>query len=223
MDLDRLIKSKYLVWLFALTVNNWILSVIFNRNLLLKRGSISDFSALSQPYHYIFRSLDILSGVLIIIISLALLKWHSRSRLGKAISLGALLFGIANIVDALIPLPCTNIIDKGCSVPLTLNVNHLVLPRHIYSSAAIGFCILFLPLAGWIYARKLTNTKLKLISALALTTAFLFVVFLMVGSFSNNHFIDDSASYMQYTQMVVLGWWYIEWTRIYADKPDPAD
>ena len=148
MLIKRVLFSSAVLWAFALSLNNWILSIFLNRHLLLNSGSISDFSALSQPYHLVFRSLDIIAGVLVVAIASALFLAQTSSRSGKLISAGAVLLGVANIVDAAMPLPCTAIVDSGCNVPLKFSLTHLVLPRHIYSSAVIGFCILLLPLAG---------------------------------------------------------------------------
>ncbi len=215
MSITAVIKSKYSLWLFAITVNNWILALIFNPKLLYHRGSISDFSALSQPHHYVFRSLDILAGLLIILICFVLFRLQQKQQLGKIIALGGVAFGIFNIIDALVPLPCTNILDKACSVPATLDINHLVLPRHIYSSVAIGFCILLLPLASWLYAKRLASMRLRLVSIFAALAAVLFIIFLGLGSFYENRAIEDIAVYMQYSQMIILGWWFIEWADMY--------
>lgn len=206
---------RILVWLFAITLNNWILSVFLNLKLLKRSGSISDFSALSQPHHLVFRSLDIIAGGLIILISLILFSEHRKSRLGSLISGGALLLGVANIVDALVPLACTNIIDSSCQATVSLDINHLVLPRHIYSSVAIGFCILLMPLASWFYARRLNSFKLTRISGLALFSATIFIAALGIGLITGSHRVEDIASYSQYTQMLLLGWWYIEWSKIH--------
>lgn len=219
MRLARILKSKYLLWLFAITVNNWILAIFLNRRLLFKHGSISDFSALSQPYHDIFQALDLVSGFLIILIGLALFSLQKKSRLGKLIALGGSFFGAANIIDALTPLPCTNIVDNLCSVPVKLDLTHLVLPRHIYSSMAIGFCILLLPAASWYYAKRLDNPELRRISFAATAAAILFIAFLSLGAITGNHAVDDAASYMQYAQMLILGWWFVKWAEIYENEP----
>lgn len=219
MRVARILESKFLLWSFALTVNNWILAIVLNRPLFLKHPSISDFSALTQPYHYIFRFLDVFSGALIILIGLALFSLHKKSVIGKLIALGGVFFGLANIVDALMPLPCTAILDNLCSVPVKLDLSHLVLPNHVYSSVAIGFCILLLPAASWYYAKRLENRGLQLVSLAATAAAILFIIFLSLESFVHSNTIENIAGYMQYAQMIILGWWFIKWGEIYEQDP----
>ncbi len=138
-----------------LTFNNWLLAIIFNRRLLLHDGSVSEFSVINQPHAWIFRGLDIISGVLFLILALAIannIKWRTTG--GLLLILGIVLLGAGNFFDALTPLHCAETVSSACTVPINLSLRHLILPSHAYSSIAIGVSYFILPLGGLVYGRQ---------------------------------------------------------------------
>src|SRR5689334_16861189 len=87
----------------ALTFNNWLAAPFLNRRLLQAGGSISELSVHSQPYAHFFQALDILSGLAFVVFSLLITDLMSNKFYSRQILVyGTALFGLANIVDALL-------------------------------------------------------------------------------------------------------------------------
>src|SRR5579862_3043493 len=175
----RLMVAKFfsrpaIVWglvllsvLAGLTYNNWLLGVWLNPDLVKANGSISEYSAISQPHHLVFKGLDVISGLLLVGLAYA---WRAKlwsSRSGRAIVIGTAVLGVANIFDALASLPCSETLDKNCYVPVSISPSHFQVPAHGYSSTVIAICYLVLPLAGLIFAY---HRRLKVMALVSLIT-----------------------------------------------------
>ena len=198
-----------LFWLAASTFNNWVLGILLNHRLWLAGGSVSEFSATTQPFHWVFRSLDIISGILFVVIAWVVSKWIARSGWHYLLVASTLILGIGNIVDALLPLPCSGTLDNACSAPVRLNIHRVSLPDHVFSSVLIGFCYILIPLACYFYFQNRRSKHLRLIGLVAMCVTVLFFALLAAESLIENGLIEHLAGYSQELQMLVLGWLFV--------------
>ncbi|HXW33620.1 MAG TPA: DUF998 domain-containing protein, partial [Acidimicrobiales bacterium] len=84
---------------------SWPLGYVLNSS-VVANGLASDLEVPGQPFAWLFISLDIVAGTLMILISIILwLRLAHRPLLVAAI-LGYALFGISSIVSAAVPLSC---------------------------------------------------------------------------------------------------------------------
>lgn len=200
----------YVATAAALTFNNWLLGIFINHRLFMAGGSVSEFSATTQPYHWLFRSLDIASGVLLVILAFLIFRSLPRRRYFRWLSLGLAVLGLANCLDAALPLPCSGTLSKSCNAPVRINLHRVSLPDHVFSSTLIGICYILVPLAVFLYARRRADSYTKLVSLAALSVAILFFVLLVAESFFENSLTDHLSGYSEELQMLVLGWLIIK-------------
>lgn len=143
------IWGKYwLAGLLTLLYNDWVFETAFNPHISPKHSLISELSALSQPYHWIFQTLDISAGLLtlafVIVVWRLTVGLSTRSRLLLA---GLFAFvGIDSIVDASLPVACAPSMDPQCRVWAT---HALLTTAHGIESNIAGCAIVLLPVAWW--------------------------------------------------------------------------
>lgn len=204
--------SMAIIFLAALSFNNWLLALVFNRPLLFRGGSVSEFGVPTQPYSWVFRSMDILAGTLLIILAIWQAK-HARSNAAgfRILVVATTVLGIANAIDGLLPLSCSETMDAGCNIPVSISLTHFAMPHHAYSSIAIGLCYLLLPLAGYVYAGRLKLRFFSLVSAALLATALLSLVSVTREYISKGSFSVHTWGFAQEVQMTLLGLWFISW------------
>ncbi len=218
----RIMKPRalyILTILAALSLNNWLLGLAFNRHLLFRGGAISEFSALDQPHHIVFRSLDVVGGALLIILAVILAKAMVRASGYYILIFSTVALGLANMADALQPLKCSETLTASCWIPVKVSLSHLTIPSHGYSSVVIGVCYLALPVGGWIYANHIKSKALKITSIIlsAIAVAYLLAAvaeYLITGAFS-----DKAWGPSQEIQTLLLGGWFIVWYRSTRKEP----
>lgn len=211
--------SWAILWLAVLTFNNWLLAAIFNRPLLTHDGSVSEFSVTGQPHAWLFRSLDIISGLLFLAVAALIYLYTRPTNLGaKLIILATLLLGLGNFSDALMPLACAQTLNSTCQTNINLSLSHLVLPDHAYSSIAVGLSYFLLPLGGFIYARQKQLKTFFYVSGLVLLIAV--VSFLsVVGEYKiKNSFTVRTFGLTQEVQMIIISSWFVFWYWSWSKK-----
>jgi len=191
--------------------NNWLFGLVLNHHLLFSRGAVSELSALDQPHQLLFRSLDVVAGILFVALAAVLARTTPRRRGYKWLVYGTAALGIANVLDAFQPLACSETLNKSCVIPVQVSLSHLSIPTHGYSSIVIAICYLLLPLAGWAYAKglKAKNFKFLSVALTVLATAYLLAAvleYLISGTFS-----DKAWGPTQEVQMLLLGIWFVLW------------
>lgn len=204
--------SSAILWLAVLTFNNWVLAIIFNRRLLLHDGSVSEFSIVSQPHAWLFRTLDIISGLLFLVLAIVVarnIKWRSAG--GRLLILGIVLLGAGNFFDALIPLHCSELVNSTCVVPVSLSLHHFVMPSHAYSSIAIGLSYFLLPLGGLIYGLQNRRRVFVYISGILLLVALISFASVLGQYIVKNSFSVRTFGITQETQMLLIGLWFVAW------------
>ncbi len=195
------------------TFNNWFLGILLNGPLFLKGGAVSEFSASGQPYALVFRSLDIMSGLLFIAAALLLLQYQiARQRLSHLVLIGlTAVFGAANMVDALIPLRCSVTRAMSCDTPVHLSLAHFTMPSHGYSSVVIALCYLVLPLAGYVLAHRVHLIAFKTVSLALLMIAAVSLVAAGSEYLFSHTFSERAWGPSQELQMLAFSLWFITW------------
>lgn len=144
------LRTKTLLLCAALFVlyNDWLLEPMFNARISARYSLISELSARTQPYHWVFQVTDILTGV----ITLLLLPWLWRFLRTRHLPYAFVLFaaiisiGADNIVDALLPISCAPTVDTQCNL---LATHSLLTEAHLIESTAIGIVTFVAPLLWW--------------------------------------------------------------------------
>ncbi|KQV74732.1 hypothetical protein ASC61_06775 [Aeromicrobium sp. Root344] len=113
---------------------NWVVQLVLPVHLSVLTSYVSELSALSRPYHQVFRSLDVLSGVLVMAGATAGLVVARRDRPAVAAWAALALFGLSNILDALTPLPCTLTVGAACNTSAPHDAWGWVGDPHLYAS-----------------------------------------------------------------------------------------
>jgi len=210
---NKAIPSISLSVIALLAYNNWLLGPYLNYKLFSKNGSVSEFSALTQPHFLVFRSLDILAGLLMIALAFVLARrmparsWSRNTLIG-----GTAVLGLANILDASFALRCSETLDKSCQIPVSLSFSNYQVPSHAYSSVIIATCYLLLPLAGLVYAHARKANIFRLFSLLAVAFALESLTAALIQYYSNQSFGVRASGSSQELQMLVLAAWFICWT-----------
>lgn len=216
LNLSRRLSTKHIssavLWLAVLSFNNWLLAIVFNRQLLLRDGSVSEFSVASQPHSWLFRSLDIISGLLFLAVAVLIYKKTRPGGIGaRIIILATTLLAIGNFFDALIPLNCSEALSANCQLPVNISLTHLVLPDHAYSSIAIGLSYFLLPLGGFIYGKARGWRTFMYISAAVLAVALISFISVLGNYATKNSFSIRTFGLSQEIQMMVIGFWFVSW------------
>lgn len=213
-----------LACLSALAFNNWLLALVLNRHLFLKDGSISEFSVPSQPYSWVFRVADIVSGLLFLALSVWVFKFmKTKQKTYKWLYILAIclaIFGVANGVDALLPLNCSNTINSSCQITVALSLSHIILPSHAYSSIFIAVSYFLLPLAGYKYARDNQLKAFERVSLIGLGVAILSLATAIQEYVRQSSFTVHTSGYPQEAQLLVIGWWLVTWFISLRPRPD---
>lgn len=130
----------------AILYNSWPLGIFLNPK--VSRVSLaSGLEAVGQPYNWLFIGGDVLSSLIIILVSIILINNRTISKSFKSIKLAlvfVILFGAGTIIDALEPLRCV----QGIQTCPSFTQDHILLTHGIFSIAAsiflfMSLCILW--------------------------------------------------------------------------------
>ncbi|MGA5447842.1 DUF998 domain-containing protein [Streptomyces umbrinus] len=104
-----------LLALGALTYTAWALEVVLTTDLAPAHTYVSELAARNQPYGTLFRTTDLLAGVLVWAAGLpASLRPPSPGRWTRAGWAALVVFGTATAVDSRLPLSCAPTADPAC-------------------------------------------------------------------------------------------------------------
>ncbi|MBV1941014.1 DUF998 domain-containing protein [Streptomyces sp. BV286] len=108
--------AAVLLALGALTYTAWALEAVLPTGLSPVHAYVSELAAADQPYGTLFRTTDLVAGVLVAAGGLLALRERPRGRPGALVGRAALvLFGTATAVDSRLPLSCTPTADPVCA------------------------------------------------------------------------------------------------------------
>lgn len=160
------LRTKTLLLCAALFVlyNDWLLEPMFNARISARYSLISELSARTQPFHWVFQVTDILTGVVTMLLLPWLWRFLRTQRLPYAVVLFAAIISIGadNIVDALLPISCAPTVDTQCNL---LATHSLLTEAHLIESTAIGIVTFVAPLLWWWSCK---HTKQRLIARASL-------------------------------------------------------
>ena len=130
--------------------NDWILGYCLNPQMSANRASISELSAITQPYHAVFQTLDIIAGILTLVCVVYVWRFTEHITPHKRwLLLGLFLFiGLDSIVDASLPIACAPSVDPSCSFSL-LGTQSIITRAHLIESNIAGTVIAIAPIAWW--------------------------------------------------------------------------
>ena len=200
-------KTWLLAGLAALAYNNWLLGIFLNHNLFVHNGSISEFSVPSQPYHWLFQLLDIISGVMMIWLGWRLWEKLKPSRSGRWLGVSIAVLGAANIFDAFFKLPCSETLNPNCHIPVNLSFSSYSLPAHAYSSVVIGACYLILPVAAAVYSYRRGLKPVVWASLIIIVDDLFSLVSVIEDYIRNGGPTTRTSGSGQQIQMLLLGLW----------------
>ena len=108
--------AAVLLALGALTYTAWILEAVLATGLIPTRTYVSELAARNQPYGSLFRTADLVAGLLVWGGGLlAVLRLPLPGRWASAGWAGLVLFGTATAVDSRLPLSCAPTADPACA------------------------------------------------------------------------------------------------------------
>ncbi|WP_151482204.1 DUF998 domain-containing protein [Streptomyces albicerus] len=129
-----------LLALGALAYTTWVLELVLTTGLAPSRTYVSELAARNQPHGTLFRTTDLVAGVLVGAGGLlALLKLPSRGRRVHVGWAGLALFGAATAVDSRLPLSCTPTVDPVCAARERAGLVTVAHSAHTVSSA-VALC-----------------------------------------------------------------------------------
>jgi hypothetical protein len=103
--------------LAALGYIDWVVAPAVVGRANPDRGYISELGARTQPHHALFNGLQILDGLLVVALAVALLRLAGRTA-GRWATLGytcLAVFGVGGIADALLPMDCAPSRSAACA------------------------------------------------------------------------------------------------------------
>jgi hypothetical protein len=123
---------------------SWPIAYAVNR-VVVEHGLASDLEVPGQPYSWLFILLDIVSGVLMLVLSVAAWRASRRRRAPKRTGglVGYGVFGLSTILSAAVPLSC----GSGQAALLACGTNADTYGWHDLLSV-VGYLALFFSLAG---------------------------------------------------------------------------
>lgn len=129
-----------LLLLGTLAYTAWVLEAVLSTGLAPTRTYVSELAARDQPYGALFRTTDLVAGVLVWAAGLrALLRLRPWGGWGTAGWAGLVLFGAATAVDSRLPLSCPPTVDPECAARERAGLVPVTHIAHATSSA-IAVC-----------------------------------------------------------------------------------
>jgi hypothetical membrane protein len=95
---------------------SWVLQFALNPGLDPVNGYVSELSASDQPYHYLFAACDFLSGLLTIVVVVAVLRAVRPRGCALVGWLALVVFGAFSIADSLFAMDCAPNSDTTCAL-----------------------------------------------------------------------------------------------------------
>ncbi|MFJ8935688.1 DUF998 domain-containing protein [Streptomyces sp. NPDC102365] len=142
MTTPRLPTAAALLALAALTYSAWTLEALLPTSLPPATTYVSELAATDQPYSTLFRTTDLLAGVLVCAAAVTL----SARRTPPTARAALLLFGAATAVDSRLPLSCTPTTDQVCAARESASLVPWTHSAHTVSST-VALCGILVAMA----------------------------------------------------------------------------
>ncbi|MGW4479814.1 DUF998 domain-containing protein [Rhodococcus triatomae] len=103
------------ILLGAVLYSSWLLELVLPTGLDSSRAYVSELAALDQPYGLIFRTGDLLTGILLTVAAVLALTLQPRRILTTIGWLGLAVFAISTALDSRMPLECSAHASPACA------------------------------------------------------------------------------------------------------------
>lgn len=197
------------VFAAAILYSVWLVSGLFiDTGLSVKDSYVSELSALTASYGWVFRMTDTMAGIILLVLTVNIVSVDpavlSRISLASLGLVGLAFFSAMTILDALNPLDCQISVDRGCALAEDrgeLSASHKI---HTIASVCAGVGqILSLLLSMVLPTGRARAVALTFATITALSTVAVGVSFL-----------NDAAyiGYAQRLQLLAYAGWIVAWT-----------
>ncbi|SDM19831.1 DUF998 domain-containing protein [Allokutzneria albata] len=161
--------TRWLILIGTVVYSAWLLEFVLPDDLSLVHSYVSEHMAGDQPYRFLFRTTDVIAGLLFVAAAVSL--WPRRS--ARLVGAGLAVFGGVTVLDALVSMDCSPSIDRACrqrEIDNTVSLSHEI---HQASSVLV-FCGIFVAVVGLLRMRNLLGAQGRFVlwtcfSALATT------------------------------------------------------
>lgn len=200
----------------------WFLQWLIPTDLSAVSSYISELSATDQPHHWIFRSLDLASGILIIVGSIAALLSTPRTRWVMAGWGSLLLFGASTIADSQSPMSCAETASVRCARLAELDEVGWADNLHTFTSVGedlfFGLAMLSLMIVAWRAGVPLVLRRVAMTASAGIVVAWAWTLaaefeFLL---------IDDQLGIAQRLEVTLIGVWLVLVSVELLRRPDRA-
>lgn len=151
---------RLLAALAVITYQSWLAAAFLNPALPTSNSFASELASTSQPHHWVFRSADVLTGMLILCVSFLLSRnqptplraWPRWVR--RFFFIAAALFASATILDAAFPMPCADSLTAP-EVVASATCQTFSLRMHEFASVTVGIATVSIcALSIWLFSGR---------------------------------------------------------------------
>ncbi|WP_181274694.1 DUF998 domain-containing protein [Brevibacterium oceani] len=178
--------------------NSWLFAFV-NPHPASLSGYLSELAAAGQPYHWLFRSGDILAGVLFIAVAvLGSRRWGRRfGRASPWLALAVATAGLGTLADTIVHMPCAPTLDASCRLLFPQAPSGPGFTLHTLTSTmvSLGFLASFV-CAAWGSGRPRRYLTLGGI-----------VLVLTLGSWVVETTVGTGEGYVQAIQVLLVSLW----------------
>jgi|GEM_PF-1143328 len=146
--------------------NDWVLALWLNPKVSMRYSLISELSARSQPYHWVFQRCDMAAGLVVVVLLPFLARWLRKHlfKYAKRIVLLVALVGLGSIIDASMPISCAASVQGAiCAV----QAHAPLISDHLLESTVSVVALLLASILVWRAARSrdmlLARTSLAMV------------------------------------------------------------
>lgn len=170
---------------------------------------ISELSALNEPYHTVFRALDVAGGLLVMVGAGCAFLATPRTRplvVGWA-ALG--MFGLSNVLDAMTPLTCTITVRASCSAQSPKDPWQWVGDPHVYASSGeeVFFAIAFVAIAVAMHRTGALHPDMRFAMVLGALTVLVSIVSGLLDGEQTFLGHDDLLGLVQRAEVLLMACW----------------
>ncbi|MEY9258944.1 putative membrane protein [Brevibacterium epidermidis] len=194
--------------------NSWLFAFV-NPHPAPLSGYLSELAAAGQPYHWLFRSGDVVAGVLFVAVAV-LGKHRWARRFGRAapwLALAVATAGLGTIADTIAHMPCAPTLDAGCRLLYPQAPSGPGFTLHTLTSTVVslGFLASFV-LAAWGSGRPRRYLALGGIAAV-----------LSLGSWVVETTAGTGEGYVQAIQVLLVSLWIGRLSLLLGDETPAAE
>ncbi|HET7320594.1 MAG TPA: phosphatidylglycerol lysyltransferase domain-containing protein [Candidatus Saccharimonadales bacterium] len=186
-------RAKILLWqfLFLIAATTWLWAPHLNHGLSNRTTLISQYEVPGEPFSWLFRSGDILAGILVVVAAYMLLRQPKQ----KLIAALFLVIGAGFTLDPILTTTCRHVLD-ACT-----EYYSAAFVLHAAETVTTASAVLILSAYDWAKRRRLVSASFVFFQAA-------YGVF-FVSQYASNHQINTLSQYFYQLSLVVwIAWFY---------------